>query len=270
MKHQEDLTRLISRIRSKHKYDDPLPEKAVHKLLFFADKEARKRDIPLSVPYFWYRYGTLSPLPSPATEPTNKPRGGITDDDLDLLASTVLDQYYGTSLEELTDLMYEFTPYQVQQDWRVLDKKLRTHHSEYHNFYEVNPSRESIRESSKAVYENFPVEQHPRYEGDLTRWYSAITRELYNDEMSVERMMEVNTAFWGTFSITLARNHRHEIDLEGVKRVLSVDSLEAAHKQRRQLIRKYDSEGVTDKFAGYTPNDVEERAVEALAGTVIK
>lgn len=269
MKHREDLARLISRIRKKHKYDDPLPEKAVHKLLFFAGQEAKKRDIPLSVPYFWYRYGTLSPLPSSSTEPTNKTQNNITDDDLDHLASTTLEQYYGTSLEELTDLMYEFAPYHVQQEWRVLDKKLRTHHSEYHNFYEVNPSRESIRESTKAVYKNFPLEQYPGYERDLTRWYSAITRELYNDEIVIERMMEVNTAFWGTFSITLARNHRHEIDLEGVKQVLSLNSLEAAHKKRRQLIRKFDSEGVKDKFEGYTTNDVEERAAKALAGTVI-
>jgi len=37
--------------------------------------------------------------------------------------------------------MYDDAPYQVQRDFRELDKKIRTLHTEYHDFFEVDPKR---------------------------------------------------------------------------------------------------------------------------------
>lgn len=263
-----DAARLVHHIRCEYKYDEGLPEKAVHKMLYLANKKLEENNVPAQIPYFWYRYGTLSPLPAEHTLNRQPPETPPYDDQLREIAAAILDQYYSSSLEELTDHVYQFAPYEVQRDWRELDKKLRTHHPEYTNFYDVEPSRHSIRESVKDVYTTFPLSKYPEYETDLTRWYAAITREVYNDEMSVERMMDVNVKFWGVFSITLAKAYRHEISLQDVSRVLSVNSLDDAQEQRRRRIRDLDAEGVQDKFAEYRLNEVETRAASALSNAL--
>jgi len=51
--------------------------------------------------------------------------------------------------------MYDDAPYQVQRVFRELDKKIRTLHTEYHDFFEVDPSRESVLSSVHETFDHF-------------------------------------------------------------------------------------------------------------------
>lgn len=234
-------------IRRNHKYEEPLPNKAIHKFLYFVDKKARDQNLEIPIPYFWYQFGTLSPVTQGATP------GEIEEPELasqlEPLVQDVLQEYYSTSLEELTDRMYEDAPYDVQRDWRELDKKIRTLHPEYHDFYEVEPSRDSVIQSIYAVYDSFPKERYLQ-ESDVTKWYSMMTRELYDDEFDVGRLMTINLTFWRMFALWLAENHRHRLSEEEVKAILSIGSFEEARETGRERLRAIESDALAEKFDG--------------------
>jgi len=65
--------------------------------------------------------------------------------------------------------MYDDAPYQVQRDFRELDKKIRTLHTEYHDFFEVDPSRESVLSSVHETFESFPNDRFPEYDRPIIK-----------------------------------------------------------------------------------------------------
>lgn len=240
------LSTAVDLIKQEHKYEESLPDKAVHKFLYFIDKKVNNSGLDISIPYFWYQFGTLSPVEQPGP-PLGDQRDHL-EDQLRPIVNDVLDEYYATSLEELTDRMYEDAPYEVQRDWRVLDKKIRTLHPEYHNFYEVEPSRNSIKESIYDVYDSFPSVRYLE-DSDITKWYSLMTRELYQDELDIDRLMVVNLTFWRIIALWLAEHHRHHLSKRNVKAILSIESFDEAREGGRSRLWEIESEALDEKFA---------------------
>lgn len=259
-----DLSIVVDLIKQEYKYEQSLPDKAVHKFLYFIDKKAIDSSLDISIPYFWYQFGTLSPVQQSGSPPEDQQ--DRLKDQLRPIANDVLDDYYATSLEELTDRMYEDAPYEVQRDWRVLDKKIRTLHPDYHDFYEVEPSRNSIKESIYEVYDSFPSIRYLK-ESDVTKWYSMMTRELYQDKLDVDRLMVVNLTFWRIVALWLAENHRHHLSERNVKALLSIESFEGARRDGRSRLWEVDGEALTEKFANEKLHD---RPRAKAADTVVR
>lgn len=275
------LDRVIRLLHEEHKYDT-LPSKAVNKLLYLVHKEATTRGLDVTVPYFWYQFGVVtmdagsgSPTesgPRPARAPTaeHEPRGGD-EESLRGVVRDVLDDYYDTSLEEITDRTYTDAPYDVQQEWRALDKKLRTHHEDYNDFFEVDPSHRDMQRSVDTVYDTFPVQQFPEHESDLLDWYSIMMRELRGPELDIDRLMEANLAFWRVFSLTVAENHRHAMTKDDVARVLGIPSFETARENSRADLRAVEAEALDEKFADDQSTDATAtRAADALAASALR
>lgn len=247
-----DLSTAVDLIKQEHKYERSLPNKAVHKFLYFIDKKANNSDLNISIPYFWYQFGTLSPLEQSGPPPGDQ-RVHL-EDQLRPIVNDVLDKYYATSLEDLTDRMYEDAPYEVQRNWRVLDKKIRTLHPDYNDFYEVEPSRNSIKESIYEIYDSFPSVRYLK-DSDATKWYSLMTRELYQDELDADRLMVVNLTFWRIVALWLAENHRHHLSKRNVKAILSIESFDEAREDGRSRLWEIEGEALDEKFAGEDMQD---------------
>jgi len=139
---------------------DTLPKKSLHKLLYRIDVKSAEQDLDIEIPYYWYLFGTVSPA-TPSTVPSASINEPGVEDCLRTVVSEALSEYYEHGLEWLTDRMYDDAPYQVQRDFRELDKKIRTLHTEYHDFFEVDPSRESVLSSVHETFESFPNDRFP-------------------------------------------------------------------------------------------------------------
>lgn len=259
-------------LQDEHKYEDgTLPRKAVHKLLYLVDEGAKRAGIEVSIPYFWYQFGVVTPaegaeLPN---ETDNHPDERL-ESDLRPIVRGVLREYYETSLEAVTDATYDDAPYEVQRAWRTLDKKLCTGHPEKTDFFEVEPSRDEIQESIYAVYDAFPTARFPELESDLTNWYSMMTRELNRPKYSFQQLMTINGLFWHIFALHLAEEHRHGVAKDEVRGLLEIDSFEAARNEARAALRQLESEILAAKFADDEEFDtVETRAADALGDAIV-
>ena len=263
------LDAVVNLIREENKYDD-LPAKAVNKLLYLVHKEANRRELDVTVPYFWYMFGAVASDAADGSGPGPEVQPSIDDhsDDIENLRTVVadvLDMYYENSLEYITDLNYQDAPYSVQPKWRKLDKQLATRHENYNDFLEENPSIEDIRESVDAVYDTFPVSRHLRHQSDLLDWYSIMTREIHSPEPDIDRMMNANLSFWRTFSLTIAENHRHEMTKKDVLDALDIESFDSARKTSRSDLRRIEEEALEARFDGGTASNIELEAADALA-----
>lgn len=262
-----DLSTAVDLIKQEHKYEKFPPDKAVHKFLYFIDKKGNNSGLDVSIPYFWYQFGTLSPVEQSRPPPGDQ-RNRL-EDELRPIVTEVLDEYYATSLEELTDRMYEDAPYEVQRDWRVLDKKIRTLHPDYIDFYEVEPSRNSIKESIYDVYDSFPSVRYLK-DSDVTKWYSLMTRELYQDELDVDRLMVVNLTFWRIIALWLAEHHRHHLSKRNVKAILSIESFDKSREKGRSRLWEIEGEALDEKFGGADMQDTPRaKAADAVVRSML-
>ena len=262
-----DLSTAVDLIKQEHKYEQSPPNKTVHKFLYFIDKKANYNGLDVSIPYFWYQFGTLSPVDQ-SGPPPGEQRDHLADQ-LRPIVNDVLDEYYATSLEDLTDRMYGDAPYEVQRDWRVLDKKIRTLHPDYNDFYEVEPSRNSIKESIYDVYDSFPSVRYLK-DSDATKWYSLMTRELYRDELDADRLMVVNLTFWRIVALWLAEHHRHHLSKRKVKTILSIESFNEAREDGRSRLWEIESEALDEKFADVEMQDrPRAKAADAVVRTLL-
>lgn len=272
------LDRVIRFIREEHKYDS-LPSKALNKLPYLVYKEATKRELDVTIPHFWYMFGVVTADPTSSSSPEDRsetPNGPQTTSieadagPLREVVQDVLNQYYETSLEEITDLTYRDAPYDVQQVWRELDKKVRTRHDDYNDFYEVNPSRGDIRASVNQVYDVFPVKQFPNLESDLLDWYSTMTRELNAPQPDIDRLMTANLMFWRIFSLSVAEAHRHDMTREEVMQALGILSFESERQGSRAELRGVEEEALEEKFdGGLSPESPDAEAADAIVDSVL-
>lgn len=265
-------------IRQENKYDS-LPPKAVNKILYLVNKRCDERGVEATVPYFWYMFGVMTeegagdgPLETPA-EPTSPDGVSQFDNEeaepLREIVREVLQEYYETGVEGITDKTYRDAPYSVQQEWRKLDKMLRTHHDEYNDFFEVNPSWDEIWDAVDAVYESFPAEEFPEHEMDFVNWYSIMARELNSHEPDEEFLMDANLAFWKVFSISIAKKHRYEVSTEEIADIIDVPSLDDSQRTGRDDLLELETKALTSKFQGTALSPGEERACDAVSSSAL-
>lgn len=235
-------------LEENHIYED-LPDKAIHKLSYLVYKRSQDRGVELSIPYFWYRYGVLtqqstsntSELPSPGLDGNEK-------ETLNKVAGTVLEKYYNSSLKDITDLTYDDAPYEVFRHWRELDKQISKLQDNYNPFFDNTPIREEIEDKIERVYDSFPVSEFPQHEADLSTWYFSMIRELDMGMQDVDRLHQLNTVFWGIFTLNVAKKDRHNMTEEEVLETLGVSSFQAEIKKRRGQLRKLERNGLDDRF----------------------
>ncbi len=102
------LDAVVRLLREENKYDT-LPSKAVNKLLYLVHKATNRRDLDLTVPYFWYMFGTVASDagndgksdkgPRRLSNTTNNHKNQREIDQLRSVVRDVLDLYYEHSLE---------------------------------------------------------------------------------------------------------------------------------------------------------------------------
>jgi hypothetical protein len=269
---ERDLRTVIKLINEERTYETDLVKKSRYKLLYTIQKLADERDIDISIPYFWYQFGTVSPLPTVGPEPELPDQAKDLKEELRPLVSEALELYYDDRLEGITDIMYRDAPYDVQREFRELDKKVRTHHEDYNDFYEVEPSRESIIDSVYAVHDTFPTVKFREQEQDLSKWYTMFTREVDKTDFDPDKLMKINLTFWRIFALRVAENHRHEMTKQEVKRELEISSFEAARESTRKNLRRMESRTLTEKFEGENrpePGSVESKAADAMVEPIL-
>lgn len=235
------LVDLVGVLDDRHKYDTLQP-KAKHKILYLIQKESESRGIELQLPYFWYQFGVVTKTAptQPIHESQSVPESVVS------LVDDILSLYYETSLEQITDYTYRDAPYPVYQHWRKLDKKLRTHHSEYHDFYEVDPSRGEIIDSIDAVYDTFPLSDFPNHEPDLINWYTNMNREINSNSFDSARLMQTNLAFWRSFCLSIAEKHKYNMSRSEVLETLDISTFQKARNSSREKLWRLEDDALSE------------------------
>ena len=244
-----DQLRLIQQLlEEKHIYEE-LPNKAIHKLSYLVYKRATDRGFDVSIPYFWYRYGVLTQQPPQETaHPSTPDLDSSVVEGLNDVVDIVLDLYYDTNLQEITDLTYKDAPYDVFRHWRELDKQISRLERNYNPFFDNTPIREEIEEKLERVYDSFPLDEFPQHETDLSTWYCSMTRELDMGMENIQRLHKVNMGFWGLFALSVAEKHHYDMSREDVFRALGISSFEGEIQNRRGELRKLEREALEDRF----------------------
>lgn len=266
---QEDLDAILRGINRNRGGSDPLPRKALHKLIYRIQKKANKQGLDITVPYYWFMFGTVSPA-SPSTVPRSRiPRSG-TNQLLSEITSEVLAEYYAHDLEWLTDEMYKDAPYEVQREFRELDKQIRTRHSGYTDFYEVEPSTDSIVESTLRVYDQFPTDVFPRWEKALVKWYNALTRELHSHSPDSEQLMKVNLCFWRIISLEIAQKHSNSMTCQEIRGDLGIKSFEDEQQETLENLLRIERQDLNSKFGDTSPSPALVQASDDLVATSLR
>lgn len=267
---REDLGTALRLLNLERGDADTLPKKSLHKLLYRIDVKSAERNLDISIPYYWYLFGTVSPA-TPSTIPSVSINDPELKDRLRSVISEALSEYYAHGLEWLTDRMYDDAPYQVQRDFRELDKKIRTLHPEYHDFYEVDPSRESVLNSVHETFETFPNDRFPEYDRPLIKWYNSFTRELHSHSPNPPRLMTVNVTFWRIFALDLAQRHAQGMSPEEIRGNLGITSFEQAQSSAIEELAEFEEEDLDAKFSELvTELETERKAADELVAPILE
>lgn len=244
----EQLSLIRKSLEENHTYEE-LPDKAIHKLSYLVYKQSEERGLELPIPYFWYRYGVLTQQSTSSTpEPPSLSLDSKEKETLNKVSETVLEKYYSSSLEEITDLTYEDAPYPVFPQWRELDKQISRLKDNYNPFFDNTPIREEVEDKVERVYDAFPIANFPQHETDISTWYFSMTRELDMGMQNVQRLYEVNTVFWGIFTLSVAKEHCHNMTEQEVLQALGISSFQTELENRRSELRRLEHEGIEDRF----------------------
>lgn len=267
--HQEDLYAILRAINRKRGGSDSLPKKALHKLVYRIQKKAHKQGLDVTVPYYWYMFGTVSPV-----SPSTVPRGGTlpagTNQQVSEITTDVLAEYYAHDLEWLTDEMYKDAPYEVQREFRELDKQIRTRHPDYRDFYEVEPSTDSILESTFQVYDQFPTDVFSEWEKALVKWYNALTRELHTHSPNPEQLMKINLCFWRIISLEIAQEHSNGMTYQEIRGDLGINSFENEQQETLENLLKIEQQDLDSKFGDSGPSPALAQASDELIATSLQ
>lgn len=235
-------------LKSKHRYDQ-LPDKALHKLSYLIYSKSKERGADVSIPYFWYRYGVLT---QPTPDSPNRSSSGMDPDSEEIVnrvSEQVLQDYYSASLVEITDITYEDAPYDVFPNWRALDKQISNLKDNYNPFFDNTPIKAEVEKKVEEVYDSFPTDEFPQHTSDLATWYFAMTREIDMDLKDVQRMQEINTEFWGIFTLSVAREHHPNMSQEDVLNVLGISSFEGTTAERREHLYRLEGQALDDRLS---------------------
>ena len=254
------------------KYDEPLTRKEFHKLMYFARKELDDLDVPADIPYFWYKFGTMTPTTdaSIVVERTNQTSAVSctrAPDELDLSSDLaaqarlairrVLNHQYEIGTEPLTDLMYDEAPYEVQRHYRRLDKQLGVLTGKRDD--DIDTSKAAIRETLFDLVNAFPLDTFPEFRGDLYVWYDVLSAELDAYQFSPNQAHEIAEAFWTGFAVELAQRENTGVTKSEIVATLGTDEetfhnyaeeqrmrLHAWDRERTQLLAEPENERLID------------------------
>lgn len=236
-------------LKSKHRYEE-LPDKAIHKLSYLIYSKSKQRGANVSIPYFWYRYGVLT---HPTPDSTSSSSPGMSpecEEIVNQVSEQVLQNYYSASLEEITDITYKDAPYDIFRNWRALDKQLSNLNDNYNPFFDNTPIKNEVEKKVEKVYDSFPTDEFPQHTSDLATWYFAMTREIDADLENVQRMQEINTVFWGIFTLSVAREHHPNMSQDDVLSTLGISSFEDTTTERREELYRLENQSLDDRRAG--------------------
>lgn len=276
----------IALLLDERKYDSPLRAKEFHKLLYFINQKFEERGIDVDIPYYWYRYGTVTPTAGTQVSIQEAEDGGsevvtgVHPDDIDATeeeineardaVQEVLLRYYQIGgLESLTDLMYEDAPYDVQREFRELDKQLRTAADDHPDILDDGYDRHSIRRRLTKVVDTFPTDEFPHLESDLYLWYNVMSTELdYPDEFySANEMLSLCDSFWTLFMIEVAQQEHSDITVEEVRDAIS-DDIERYQERLRTKLQHRRREQ-TEYGARFEQDEVVRAAQDAVAEAIV-
>jgi hypothetical protein len=262
MRHQ-GLNTILRSINRERGGEEPLSKKALHKITYRVQKAANEEGIELEVPYYWYMFGTVSPV-----SPSTVPRGGHvsknTEERVAEITANVLQEYYSHSLEWLTDKVYEDAPYQVQREFRTLDKQIRTLHPDYSDFYGADPRDEVVLDSVYKVYDTFPGDVFPDWERSLIKWYNSITRELRKRSSDPYRLMKTNLSFWRILSLEIAQEHSDGMTRREIRGHLGIESFEKEQQAGLDRLLTIEKSYLDSKFGGTESTPVTDTAADEL------
>jgi len=261
MSHEIGVDEVTALLLDERDYDSPLREKEFHKLLYFIKHELEERGIDADIPYYWYLYGTVTPTSNTQVSITEAADAGsqvdypIEPDTLDAASDTVdaardavkevLLRYYEMGgLQPLTDRMYEDAPYQVQREFRKLDKQLRTAAEDHPDILDDGYDRGAIRRTLSRIVKSYPTDEFPHLESDLYLWYNVMSTELDqpNEFYSVNEMLSLSGAFWTIFMIEVAQEEHSDITVEKVRYEIGDDDVDRIQERMRSRLENKKAE----------------------------
>lgn len=271
-----ELDDIIPILYEERSYSTPLRAKAFHKLIYFIHREiSAKQDIESNISLFWYKYGTCARTsPSPLLDVVETGSGHEIKFDesqvsTDLSESTestiretvnrVLEGYYEKGLEGITDLQYENAPYQVQRNYRELDKligSVKSSKGEQTSDFD----RTEFRSILHDFVNSYPVEEFPEHENELYHCYSVLSERLDDSKSTIEDQERILDTFWSLFCIDLAESTATNTSPMSVLSDLGIDDPQEAKNELREQIRQYDKDYLTVQES----TEVIEEAAEAV------
>lgn len=261
------------------KYTNPLREKTLYKLLYFADKELETVGIDTDTKHFWYKFGTMAKTANTPVTVEKTGRGSNVVCSLDvnsinlpedvqtkarLAISRTLVQSYELGTEGLTDLMYEEAPYEVQRRYRYLDKQLSDPIPDRPDYDELESDPDSIRETVLDIIDAFPEEDFPDLADDLYLWYSVVSPEIDSDEFEHNRILTISELFWTIFCIQLAQRENTGMSEEELAEELDVSDLDEKKENLRDKLKVRERERIMLK-RDLEEDEVVSKAADAVA-----
>lgn len=246
----DDSTHLIRKLlEENHRYDNDLPDKAVHKLTYLIWKRSKDRGVDVEVPFFWYRFGVMTRQPSHSSliEPPTPGLDDPSEEILDDVTESVLDEYYSGNLDEITDITYQEAPFEVYIHWRELDQHLQELEDNYNPFFDNTTLRDDLETKIERVFDTFPVDEYPEHEENLYDWYFYLTTELDNGLKNPTRLSDINQKFWGIISLSIAQDYHYNMSQEEVQQTLNIDSFDEEKVNRRREFNALKRESLYDR-----------------------
>lgn len=236
------------------RYENSIPPKALHKILYFAKEELEREHVEAELPFYWYIYGAVVRTAGTGVRIVEKPVGQriaceTRVSDIDAAEQTVrrarralgrsLEKYYDLGLEGLTDEMYKEAPYAVQRVYRDLDAQLDVATDDEQTTLFGDRNRDHIRATVYEFIENFPTSAFPEYEGDLHIWYRSVSAELDSDEYDPNQVQRLSEKFWRLFCVELACRENTGISRSAIASELNAQSIETLKQRLRDdLLRR--------------------------------
>ncbi|GGK83397.1 hypothetical protein [Haloarcula sebkhae] len=271
-----DLDDIVPVLYEERSYSTPLRTKAFHKLIYFIHKElSAEPEIESNIGLFWYKYGTCAQTSqSPLLEvvetggghETKLNESGVSTDLSTSAEWTVrdavkraLERYYERGLEGITDLQYEDAPYQLQRNYRQLDKRIGSIKSSG----DVNTTefdRVGFRRLLNDFVQVYPTEAFPEHENELYHCYSILSERIDNPEATIGHLERVLDTFWSLFCVDLAESTATNASSMSVLSDLGIDEPHEAKEELREQIHEYDEDYLTVKGT----SEVADEAAEAV------
>lgn len=256
-----ELDDLIPILYQERNYSTPLTAKAFHKLIYFIHQElSTKQDIESNISLFWYKYGACArTTPSTLLEVVetgdrhevkfNKSDASInfegsTESTVRATVNDVLEMYYENGLEGITDLQYDEAPYQVQRDYREIDKligSIKSLNGEQTSQFD----RDGFRSLLHNFISSYPVDVFPEHENELYHCYSILSERLDNTESTIEDLERILDTFWSLFCVDLAESTATNTNSMSVLSDLGITDPQETKDQLREQIHDYDQDYLT-------------------------